>query len=174
MARTVIISSSDPPTHVGYEVIFSGGITGTDGFGPADQVVSNTRATGGITSGTDAIAGEGTITVSDDGTSYVPLRVTIEPSGEVIEVPPGGSKTINGSGSSDGTQEGSTSNGTGSSSGSGTSGGSSGGESSPSGGLGQTIVLPSGTQGEGGMDTLALVGLGLVVVALLYAALEGF
>jgi len=149
MSRTVIISSSDPPTHVGYEVIFSGGISGTDGFGPADQVESNTRATGGITSGTDAIAGEGTITVSDDGTSDVPLRVTIEPSGEVIEIAPGGSKTINGSGGS---------------------GGSTGGESSPFGGLGQPIVLPSGSQGEGGVDTLALVAIALVVVAVAWYA----
>jgi len=170
-----------------------GSVSGSDGSGSdSDVQITNDQAEGLV--GTISDVGFGAIQTGLDVTE----DVAGDPSGAVGNL--GGSiadfdfedgyefETINGSGSSDGTQEGSTSGGSGSSSGgsgsnsggsgsssgSGSSGGSTGGESSPSGGLVQPIVLPSGSQGEGGIDTLALVGIALVGAALLYAATEGF
>jgi len=76
-------------------------------------------------------------------------------------------------GTDDSSSSSSSSGGSGSSGSSG-SGGSTGGESSPSGGLAQSIVLPSGSQGEGGVDTLVLLGIALLFAGLLFAATGGF
>jgi len=91
-SRRVAIASSHPPYHIGYRVTFSEELTDTEGFGSADQVVGSRSATGGTTSGTDVVYGEGAVKVEDDGSSLRPLEVRVD--GQVVEIPTGGSKTF--------------------------------------------------------------------------------